>query len=192
MNSVYTQYFQKSKVFLYPLLGIKQGAEFVPKNTYVSWVNFCSVSDRKFICVYEVTSMSKFIKFNNSVLKTNLYYESSITLNKNTVAVVFSFSFSAKEYDCIINGTYSKLSKFSKDVIEKFFSKKPAMAERINSFLFPEKHHGMLADQLGVDYDVIQNLHEICSMIDLKKETLTNKIPEEFGLYKHNSISLNK
>ena len=29
MNGVYTGYFQKSKVFLYPLLGIRKGARFV-------------------------------------------------------------------------------------------------------------------------------------------------------------------
>ena len=34
---VFKTYFQKSKVFLYPLLGIAKGARYIPEETYMSW-----------------------------------------------------------------------------------------------------------------------------------------------------------
>ena len=37
MKKIYSDYFQKSKVFLYPLLNIKKGVRFVPLETYTTW-----------------------------------------------------------------------------------------------------------------------------------------------------------
>jgi hypothetical protein len=37
MYTLYSKYFQKSKVFIYPLLGIKRGNNVVPHETYISW-----------------------------------------------------------------------------------------------------------------------------------------------------------
>ena len=192
MINVYTQYFQKSKVFLYPLLGVEQGIKIVPVNTYVCWKNLYSTSDRRLICVYEENDKSRFHEFEKNTLKSNLLYETSITLDDKRTAIIFNYSFYKSDYDCIIEGKYSKLSKNSKDIIEKFFINNSKMAERVNSFLYPEEHHQSLADKLGVDFNVIQNLHEICSKLNIKNETLIYKIPEELGLYNNNLISLKK
>ena len=37
MKQIYRNYFQKSKVFLYPLLEIPKGTRFVPASTYVDY-----------------------------------------------------------------------------------------------------------------------------------------------------------
>ena len=47
MDAVYTEYFQKSKVFLYPLLNLKKGLDFVPIETYISWDGVYETSDYK-------------------------------------------------------------------------------------------------------------------------------------------------
>jgi hypothetical protein len=36
INTLYDKYFQKSKIFLYPLLGIKRGINIIPQETYLS------------------------------------------------------------------------------------------------------------------------------------------------------------
>ena len=50
---MYKKYFQKSKVFLYPLLNIPKGQKFVPINTYLAWEDEINVNDMKFLCLYK-------------------------------------------------------------------------------------------------------------------------------------------
>ena len=51
MVGVYTQYFQKSKVFLYRLLKLKKAIDFVPAQTYVAWDGLYTLTDMKFLCL---------------------------------------------------------------------------------------------------------------------------------------------
>ena len=37
MDALYTKYFQKSMIFLYPILGIKRGTSVTPLQTYFKW-----------------------------------------------------------------------------------------------------------------------------------------------------------
>ncbi len=39
IDTLYRKYFQKSKIFIYPLLGIKQGTKIVPIETYLEQLN---------------------------------------------------------------------------------------------------------------------------------------------------------
>jgi hypothetical protein len=39
IKSLYKDYFQKSRVFLYPALEIKRGGSVTPVETYISWKN---------------------------------------------------------------------------------------------------------------------------------------------------------
>ena len=52
IKSIYAKYFQKSKMFLYPLLGIKKGVDIVPSETYITWGNSIKPEDMKLICLY--------------------------------------------------------------------------------------------------------------------------------------------
>ena len=53
LNSVYKKYFQKSKVFIYPLLRIKRGSSVIPTETYLSWNDAYTTEDMKLVCVYQ-------------------------------------------------------------------------------------------------------------------------------------------
>ena len=53
MKKIYTDYFQKSKVFLYPLLGIKKGIRFVPIETYIKW-DHPHLPENILVCSYAV------------------------------------------------------------------------------------------------------------------------------------------
>ena len=63
MDDVYTNYFQKSKVFLYPLLKLKKGLKYVPIQTYVCWEHVYAFEDCKIVCEYHAPSSSEFINF---------------------------------------------------------------------------------------------------------------------------------
>ena len=59
MKKIYKSYFQKSKVFLYPLLGIKKGVRFVPVQTYISWNDIYPKDKHKLLCLYTIDSRWK-------------------------------------------------------------------------------------------------------------------------------------
>ena len=77
MKTVYTDYFQKSKVFLYPLLKLKKGIAYVPIQTYVCWEQAYTLNDYMFFCEYHAPSSDKFIKFCDKYLKNHNFFNSS-------------------------------------------------------------------------------------------------------------------
>ncbi len=52
IDALYKEYFQKSKIFMYPLLGIGRGSGVVPEQTYLSWEGYVTPEDTKLIAVY--------------------------------------------------------------------------------------------------------------------------------------------
>ena len=79
---VYTDYFQKSKVFLYPLLRLKKGLPFVPRQTYIAWDNVYTTEDCRFFCEYKVKYTDKFEKFIKNYLRTKPFFEDYIDAGK--------------------------------------------------------------------------------------------------------------
>ena len=63
IESLYTDYFQKSKAFIYPVLGVKRGSSVTPIETYMSWVGHYSLEDMRLICNYHMREDIDFINF---------------------------------------------------------------------------------------------------------------------------------
>ena len=63
ITSLYKDYFQKSRIFMYPILEIKRGASVTPIETYLSWEDQYSLCDRKLICHYHLRDDSEFTVF---------------------------------------------------------------------------------------------------------------------------------
>ena len=72
---MYKEYFQKSKVFLYPLLGIPKGQKFVPVGTYLAWEDEIDFSDMKFMCLYKQRESKAFYKFEDKYLLCNILFD---------------------------------------------------------------------------------------------------------------------
>jgi len=193
MKGVYSQYFQKSKVFLYPLLRLKKGIDFVPEQTYIAWDNLYAQSDFKFLCLYSADEKNlKFNMFSEKHLRNHPLLESYIYMGDDTHVYIFDFSEFKHDFLCFVDGKYSKFSIKTKTIILNFFGNKGNISEYVKSFLNPEAYHNDYADALGVDSELIKNVWELCSIPDKKKETILLKIPEELEFFKNNSISLNK
>ena len=75
IKSIYTKYFQKSKMFLYPLLGIKRGSRIVPSETYLAWNPTYKPEDMKLVCLYHPDKKNDFKSYEEKVLlkHTRLY-----------------------------------------------------------------------------------------------------------------------
>ena len=135
---VYTDYFQKSKVFLYPLLELRKGLTHVPKQTYSAWEDVYSVEDRMFLCLYKTPLNESFQKFITENIHSNKYYDQHIELAEGKHLFVFDFSSLKFDYDNFIKGSYSKYSVDSKVKILDFFGNDDKVSEYIHSFLSPE------------------------------------------------------
>ena len=189
---VYTDYFQKSKVFLYPLLRLKKGLPFVPRQTYIAWDNVYTTEDCRFFCEYKVKYTDKFEKFIKNYLRTNPFFEDYIELDSNKHLFIFDFTSLKNDYNRFIAGKYSQLTLESKITIIDFFAGDGKVSDYIQSFLSPEDSHEQYSEFLDVDIETLQKVYEICTPPDLEKETLIDNNSIITQLLKRSSISLTK
>jgi hypothetical protein len=146
------QYFQKSLLFMYPLLNIQGKQSIRPIMTYLDCK---SLKGQYLICIYKVDVLN-WEKFNKNVLLKHNALKSVIEINDLETAYVFDMSFVKNDYDLIVNGNYSKLSKFTKKSILSFYDISSFEGTQINICLFPEK---------------LNRTKEWCDKPDMEKET---------------------
>ena len=96
MEGVYTDYFQKSKVFLYPLLNLKKGMDYVPIQTYVCWEHTYVVGDHMLLCEYHAKNTDKFIAFCDRYLKSHVLFSKYVDLGNNKHVFIFDFKTASK------------------------------------------------------------------------------------------------
>lgn len=189
---VYTEYFQKSKVFLYPLLDIKKGATYVPRQTYIAWEDMYSTEDRKFICVYQTPMTERFNRFIHLSILNHDLFEDYVKLDENKHLFLYNFNSLKFDYDNFIKGKYSKISLDSKIKILDFFGDDEKVTDYIHPFLSPQDHHEEYAEYLNVDIKSLQEVHEVCTPPDIEKETLVDNNYLLSRLLEDTSISLKK
>ena len=189
---VYTEFFQKSKVFLYPLLKIRKGVSHVPVQTYVAWENVYSTENNRFFCEYSTKMTSTFKKFSFNYLQNHKLFEDYIELNNDKHLFIFDFTAYKSDFQRFISGAYSQFSLNNKISILDFFSNQKKISSYVEGFLSPEDVDELYAKELGVDVEIIQKIYEVCSPPDLKKETFIDNTHIIFQLLKKSSISLTK
>jgi hypothetical protein len=172
ISSLYKDYYQKSKVFLYPCLYIKRGASMSLQETYLVWDNMYSLSDYKLISVYDLTPDTKFKTFESIKLLGNKLFDTFFELENGQGAYVFDFSEHKDDYDKIVEGRYSQLSNSHKVCVKNFFSNNKNHLTYIQSYLHPDRFYDMYAELLSVPVEDLKRVGELCSKPDLEKETL--------------------
>ena len=106
---MYRDYFQKSKVFFYPLLGIPKGTKYVPIGTYLSWEDEIDLNDKKFMCIYKQREGKMFRKFEDKHLLGNKLFDDYQQLDKTTHLYIFDFSKYPHDWEALLKGKYSKI-----------------------------------------------------------------------------------
>lgn len=172
IDALYTDYFQKSRMFLYPLLEIKRGVCAIPFDTHIIWTGKYNSEDVKLICRYENRTDKEFVLFEKHTLLTHNRLIEKIT-HENELIYIFDFSDYKNDWLHFINGTYSKMSTETKHKILKFFDKYSGNYVYMESYLFPGKYFSLYAKLLGVDVKLLEGVGELCNKPDLDKETLT-------------------
>ena len=165
-------YVQKSKLFLYSVLGIKRGINVTPIQTFVSWSGEYEITDFKLICTYHMRTDNDFKNFEKNILLNNEFFEDMIELENDTVAYVFDLSSEKEDYQKIINGSYSKLSAAYKKKVLKFFNDHKLHQIYIHSYLEPHRYRKEYSDLLAVNENVLKKVEELCDAPNLSLERL--------------------
>lgn len=171
-------YFQKSKVFLYPILDIKKGTSVTPIETYVTWGDI-KTEDLSLICLYYIRDDSEFLHYEDKYLLKNPLFKEYKELDGNKAIYVFDLSGYAEDYEHFLNGKYSHFSQKLKDKIRDSYGANSANYTYIKSYLYPEEYFSTYAELLSTnshDVSKMENLlievGELCSKPDFDKENL--------------------
>lgn len=176
IDALYRDYFQKSKVLLYPLLEIKRGSVAVPKQTYVSWEGYLKPEDMKLITVYPVRKDEEYINFEKNVLLKHKRICDYIKLSDEEILLSFDFSDLKNDWDKFLNGKYSQMQSQLKHKIRNHFDKNSSVYVYIDSFMFPDKYFSLYADLLNVNIELLKEVGELCTPPDLEKENLVAQV----------------
>jgi hypothetical protein len=174
INALYKEYFQKSKIFMYPLLGIKRGSPAVPNQTFLAWANEIKPEDAKLITEYPVRMDEEYLKFEKKYLLSHNRLVDYYMID-NMTYYIFDFSDIKEDWDKVVNGKYSKLNTNIKRKIHSYFDNHSANHVYMDGYLNPEKYFGIYSDLLNTSEELLMSIGELCSKPDLEKETLTIK-----------------
>ena len=172
IDSLYKEYFQKSRVFLYPTLEIKRGSSVTPIQCYVSWEGRYVSEDKKFICLYQLRDDEEFTRFERIRLINHKLFHDFYQVDDDKGIYVFDYESIGEDWDMFLQGKYSQMSDSQKRKIKNFYGAYSTNFLYIDSFLHPKKYYSIYADLLDVDVSLLKKVGELCSKPDLEEEKL--------------------
>ncbi len=175
IKSIYSKYFQKSKVFLYPLLGIKRGSKIIPSETYIAWNDKIKTEDMKLVCLYHPNKSNEYEKYEKEVLLKNTRLYDIKEIDEHNKVFIFDFADIKNDWKNFVNGKYSKISEDLQNIILEFFEKHSANYIYMKSYLKPHEYFEDYSKCLGVEPEMLALVGELCGKPDLEKETLITK-----------------
>lgn len=178
MDALYTKYFQKSMIFLYPILGIKRGTSVTPINTYFEWEGHYTAEDMKLIAMYPIRDDQEYKLFMKNIILKHPRLSGMHKIDDHSQLLIFDFSDLKDDWFKLIDGQYSKLNMTIKRKVKDHFDKKSGSYVYIDSYLFPERYFSIYASLLGVDEDLLKQVGELCTKPDLEKEKLIQSIED--------------
>jgi hypothetical protein len=171
MNSIYSKYFQKSRSFLYPILGIKKTSYAAPNGTYIAIQGLIDADDVKLICTFKEDNSESFKKFEEQMLITNPLFDRILEVDGYKL-YIFDLKVYESDWFNFLLGKYSKLSSTMKRAIKLYYGENSAEYKYMDSYLHPEKYFDDYAKILDVDVKELKKIGELCDPCDLDKETL--------------------
>ena len=171
MNSIYSKYFQKSRSFLYPILGIKKSSYSSPTGTYIAIQGLIDADDVKLICTFKQEETDKFKNFEEQMLITNPLFDRVLEVDGYKL-YIFDLKVYEADWFNFLLGKYSKLSTTFKKAIKSFYGENSAEYKFMDSYLYPEKYFDDYAKILDVSVSDLKRIGELCDPCDLDKETL--------------------
>lgn len=176
-----SRYVQKSKLFLLPLIEIKQDNFIKPKGTYVANKTI-RPDDGKLIVPFEKEDSSEFNTYettyilNSSRLVSEDYYETE----KHRI-YVFDLDHFREDYELFLRGKYTDFSKKAKTLINIYWGKRhygkffphPKIEAYINPTLPTYEKY---AEELGTSVGLLLHVGQLLDPPDLDKETFKEEL----------------
>lgn len=186
ITKLYPGYFQKSKVFLYPLLKLSKIEEYQPTGVYLTWEGNISIEMPKIILKYDTAEYRvnkekafQWDRFFREVLANNPYFDSSYrSEDGNTLIVVMDMKEFSSDYFSVVDGKYSEISQLGKALIQKYYGYNTLEWKYMETFLLPKYHFLKYAELLNVNVECLQEVGQLCSKPDFKEENLMITYPE--------------
>lgn len=179
------EYRQKSKIFLFPLLGIPNSAAFKPTNTYLQDLDKgIELKEYKLIVCYDrkhaENNKEYYSAFESKMLIGNKLFLEMYD-DGQCLMYVFDMGKFKKDYDSVVNGKYTKITDRCKHHIDKYHTSHIGPNAYIRRYLFPsEKSYEFFANELGVNAKDLQDGVELCSAPDMELETVLPKVDNLF------------
>lgn len=179
IKKLYSKYFQKSRSFLLPILGIKKNTTFPSINSYLCWEGMYVLTDYKLILTYYVDTDPKWNNYLLHILMNNPFFHEYHEIDKEYVALSFDMQSFKDDFEHVLFGRYSKLSKLTKGKIREYYGYHTPEWAYVESFLFPDKYMQLYSELLDVHIQHIKHTGELCDKPDIDKETLKLKPNEK-------------
>lgn len=172
IKSLYNEYFQKSRVFLYPALDIKRASSVTPIMTHISWKEYYKPDDCKLICLYHLRDDQEYRIFEKTRLFGNkLFHEFKETCDDRGV-YIFDLKPFEKDFKYFLRGQYSMMSDDHKKKIKNFYGYNSPNYAYVESFLHPDKYFKMYSEMIQVEEKILKDVGELCDRPDLDQEHL--------------------
>ena len=176
LKKAYSKYFQKSKSFLAPVLGLRKHNPYPCIQSYMKWQDKYELEDYKLTLTYENESDKAWSNYLLKTLMTNrMFDEYHYDEESDLIAISFDLHSIREDYDYVIQGKYSELSKSTKTKIREFYGYNSPEWAYMESFLFPDRYIPTYSKILDVDEEHIRFTGQLCDLPDLNKETLKLK-----------------
>lgn len=171
-EKLYDRYFQKSRTFLFPAIGIPRVSFTKGIQSYITWKNRIGKNDYVLTVIYTGIRTPEFKKFEKEYLLKNPYLHLTYALQNGAFAYTYNLRDFKEDWQHFLNGKYSKISETLKNKILKFYGYQTPEGMYMTSFLYPENYFNQYAELLGVDEELLIGLGELCDPWDKEKELL--------------------
>ena len=171
-NAIYPHYFQKSTVFLYPLVQIPGFPCVKPLRTFLTDGDKVPLEEPSLLVLYKQEDTEHWRQFEYHSLENSYELKQMQELDNKMLLCTFDLSYNKADYRLFLQGLYSDFSRRAKTIILRhFIYEDPAMAH-ICSYLYPESFYALYAKILAMDEAQLRSSVELCTSYDLARETL--------------------
>jgi hypothetical protein len=204
ITQLYTAYFQKSRSFLYPLLGLDRESAYQPEGVYLGLVTaepgaegrkiIYTPEDRKLLVVFPALAQTyDWLFYRQQVLAHHSLAEHQLELDDERLLVVFNMEGFEREYAQFLEGRYSTFSDPHKRAISSFYGVHTPEWAYMHAFLFPDGYYRQYAlllydrpsDQEKCERQLRENV-ELCDRYDPEKESFYVELSKNVVELLHN------
>lgn len=188
ITKLYERYFQKSRSFLFPALGIPKTVHPLIQ-TYIGLNDVIKPEDNKLICLFHHASTHSYERFEQEYLFRNpLFHDCEVVRDEPSI-YIFNLEVLKQDWDKFLKGKYSQLSDGLKDAIKDYYGSKSGEYEYVDTYLYPDRYYKLYATLLNESEETLKSVGELCDIYDPEKERLLFST-EKFGKLENNSLHL--